>query len=123
MSRLGHRMDHGEEALGQLVGLALSHLVGLDRHQGVVAPFGLHGHRDPADGAGELPAPGLLLHRAQSPVEITTRPGQDLVGGEVGAVEVFHAIELYASWEYSRSVWVICVSPIRYRSVFLNLVC
>ena len=30
MSRLGHRMYHSEEALGQLVGLALADLVGLE---------------------------------------------------------------------------------------------
>ena len=34
--RVLQRVHYGEEALGQLVGLALADLVGLDRHQGVV---------------------------------------------------------------------------------------
>ena len=55
---IGRGVHHREKALGQLVGLALADLVGLDRHQGVVPAFGLHGHADLPDGAGELCAGG-----------------------------------------------------------------
>ena len=45
--RVCQRVDHGEEALGQLVGLALPDLVGLHRHQRVVAALGLRRSRPP----------------------------------------------------------------------------
>ena len=94
MRRLGHRMYHGEKALGSLVGFALSHLVSLDRDQGVMAAFGLNGHGNAVNGTGKLPAPGLLLHLGQSPAEKLSGSKEHFGGGEVGSVEVFHAIRL-----------------------------
>src|SRR5689334_20206764 len=41
--RLRHRVDHGEEAFGQLVQLALAHLVRLHGDERVVAALGLQG--------------------------------------------------------------------------------
>jgi hypothetical protein len=55
-----------------------------------MATFGLNGHGNAADGAGELPAAGLLLHRSQCPAEKPSGSSQHFVGREVGAVKVFH---------------------------------
>jgi hypothetical protein len=92
MRRLCHRVYQGEKALGSLVGFALSDLVGLDCDQGVMTAFGLNGHSNAADGTGELPAPGLLLHRSQGLAEKPSGSNEHFGGWEVGSVEVFHAI-------------------------------
>src|ERR671923_1765955 len=63
VTRVSRGVRHREEALRQLVGLALADLVGLDGHQRVVAALGLHRHADLPDGAGERAPVRLLLHR------------------------------------------------------------
>jgi hypothetical protein len=90
MRRLCHRMYHGEKSLGSLVGFAFSDLVGFDRDQGVMATLGLNAHRYAADGAGELPAAGLLLNRGQRPAKKPSGPDEYFLGWEVGSVKVFH---------------------------------
>ena len=69
VARVDRGVRQGEEALRQLVGLALADLVGRDGHQRVVAAFGLHGHADPADRAGEGQPLRLLLHRREPRAE------------------------------------------------------
>ena len=92
MRRLSHGMHHRQEALGQLVSLALADLIGLYRDQGVVTPFGLSRHRDASDRAGELSPAGLLLHLRQTAAKITGRAAKYVAGGEVGSVKVFHRV-------------------------------
>src|SRR4029079_15941398 len=99
--RVGHRVYLGEEPLGQLDGLALAHLVGLHRHQGVVTAFGLHRNPDLPDGATEPADPRLLLDRREPGAEESRRAREHVVGREVGAVEVFH------SWVVGREAWVV----------------
>jgi hypothetical protein len=96
-------MHHGEKALGSLVDLTLSNLIGLDRDQGVVTSFGLHRNRDAADGSGELPAAVLLFHWSQRSAEKSSGTGEHFVGPKVRSMEVLHGIPLTVQYSYLSS--------------------
>jgi hypothetical protein len=89
--RVGPGVHQGEKAFRQFIGLAFTHLIGFDGDQGVMPAFGLHGHSNSTDGAGKLAAAGLLTLRGQTAAEELGSTSQDLVGGKMSAVEVFHS--------------------------------
>jgi hypothetical protein len=88
--RLGHGVNLRQKPLCQFVSFALGNLVGLDRHQGIVAALGLNGHRDVSDGAREFQPPILLLYRRESLAKVALGTFEDLQGCKMSSVEVFH---------------------------------
>jgi hypothetical protein len=80
-----------EKPLRQLVRFTLADLIGLDGHQRVVAALGLHGHAQPADGAGERPLAGAFRDRRETRAEVPGGEAEDVVGRGVGAVEILHS--------------------------------
>ena len=87
---MGRGVHLREEALRQLVGLALADLVGRDGHQRVVPALGLHRHADLPDRPCERAPAGLLLGGRQPRAEELGRESEDLIGRRMGAVEVLH---------------------------------
>ena len=83
MSWVGHGVDHGEKALGQPVGLALTGLIGVDRDQRVVPALGLDRDGHLPDRAGEPAPTRRFLGGRQTGPEKGVGPRDDGVGGEV----------------------------------------
>src|ERR1043166_8591774 len=88
--RLSQGVHDRKKPLGELVQLALTGLIGFDGDQGVVAALRLRGDGELADGPGEPALSGGFPRGREATPEKAGRPGDHQVGGEGGAVEVFH---------------------------------